>query len=569
MISIGKIWRTVRHLTARQLIFQVLNRLRRRGKLLIPKTIPATHFLAVPEANKPMSWQGDTFTFLNQTVQFTTEIDWNHSALGKLWTYNLNYFDFLNQPSLHPDEGQRLILDFIRHTPSLRDGLEPYPTSLRITNWVQFLSHNRIQNDHVNTHLFAQANLLSYRLEFHLAGNHLLENGFSLLTAALYFRHKRWFQKAARLVRNQLTTQILADGGHSERSPMYHQILLDRLLDVLLALQHDSWHHEPTLRTFLAQKAVQMLYWLDNITFRNGDVPMLNDASFGIAPTTAQLREKAKRAIGLMNNECKPKSSPVCLAAYSREQNPVILSKKTPFNPSILNLSDSGYRIFRQPRYELVADVGPVGPDHQPGHAHADTLSFVLTVDNLPIIVDNGTSTYQPGERRNWERSTVSHNTVTINNENSSEVWANFRVGRRARVSVLTDTETVLIARHDGYKKHGIIHERLWAIEPGQIRIIDQLLNSRNHLDTGRQGVARFYFHSAVPVNILNDVLMAGPLQITFKSVTKLNMTVKGYELASGFNQLVPSLFVEIPFINRLETTLTLLHENIVPNVLF
>ena len=541
MSTLGKIWRTVRHLTTRQLIYQVLNRLRGRGKLRIPKSSPAAYFLAVPEAGKPVSRQKETFTFLNQSVHFVDDIDWNYSALGKLWTYNLNYFDFLNQPGMKPDEGQRLILDFIRQTPSLRDGLQPYPTALRITNWTQFLSRNQFQNDQINTHLIAQSHLLNRRLEYHLAGNHLLENGFSLLTAALYFRHKRWFQKATRLIRTELTKQILADGGHDERSPMYHQILLDRLLDVLLVLQHDSWYHEPSFIAFLSQKAAQMLGWLNNMTHPNGDVPLVNDAAFDIAPTTAQLREKAKN---------------------------VILPKNWRVDALPLDLSDSGYRMFRQKRYELFADVGLIGPNQQPGHAHADTFSFVLTVDNLPVIVDNGTSTYQSGKRRSWERSTVSHNTVTLNNKSSSEVWANFRVGRRARVNVVSDTETVLTARHDGYKKYGIIHERMWCLESNQIRITDQLLSIRDEAETGQQGVARFYFHSAVAVNIVDDLIVAGPLQIAFTSVTKMSLSVKGYELATGFNQLIPSLFVEISFINRLETTLTLLNANPLPDVL-
>ncbi len=541
MKTLGKIWRTVRHLTARQLVYQMLNRLRGRGKLRIPKASPTAYFLTVPGANKSVSWQGDRFTFLNQAVHFPTDIDWNYSAFGKLWTYNLNYFDFLNQPDLNPNDSQQIILDFIRQTASLRDGLEPYPTSLRITNWVHFLSRNQLHNNQTNAHLFAQAGLLNRRLEYHLAGNHLLENGFSLLTAALYFRHERWFQKASQLIRIELTKQILADGGHDERSPIYHQLLLDRLLDVLLALQHDAWHNEPLLRTFLNQQATKMLDWLNTITFRNGDVPMVNDAAFGMAPTTAQLREKA-------NNVLPPKHW------------------RTDTSPS--NLSESGYRMFRQKRYELFADVGSVGPDHQPGHAHADTLSFVLTVDNSPVIMDNSTSTYRPGKRRNWERGTISHNSVTINNGDSSEIWANFRVGRRARVIVLTDTETVLIAWHDGYKRHGIIHERVWSVEQDEIRLTDRLLNSRDYTETKQCGVARFYFHSDVPVNIVDGDIIAEPLKIAFKSETKLNLNVKEYELATGFNRLVPSLFVEVSFINRLETTLTLLNANPLPDVL-
>ena len=83
------------------------------------------------------------------------------------------------------EEGLKLIHDFIRQSTSIRDGLEAYPTSLRIINWVQFLSRHQIRDDSINRHLFAQVRLLTQRLEYHLAGNHLLENGFALLTGCL------------------------------------------------------------------------------------------------------------------------------------------------------------------------------------------------------------------------------------------------------------------------------------------------------------------------------------------------------------------------------------------------
>ena len=38
----------------------------------------------------------NSFIFLNVAHSFLAKIDWNYNELGKLWTYNLNYFDFLN-----------------------------------------------------------------------------------------------------------------------------------------------------------------------------------------------------------------------------------------------------------------------------------------------------------------------------------------------------------------------------------------------------------------------------------------------------------------------------------------
>ncbi|HLL96716.1 MAG TPA: alginate lyase family protein [Spirosoma sp.] len=528
MKQVGLVWRTIRHLTARQLAGQVLSRVRRRGQLRLIESAPAGYFLVVTEADKPVSLVGETFTFLNKPV-IMPEVNWNFADHGKLWTYNLNYFDFLNQrstddaPGLMPERGLGLIRDFIRQTKHLRDGLEPYPTSLRIINWIQFLSRNQFQDDTINQHLYAQSDLLRRRLEYHIAGNHLLENGFALLMAALYFRQTAWLGQAAKLVRAELTTQLLTDGGHDERSPMYHQLLLDRLLDVLLAVKHNTWCPDPAFVQFLKDKATRMLGWLNAITFQNGDVPMVNDAGWNIAPTTGQLR---KKAVGL---GIRPSSGSLQNAA-----------------------KDTGYRKFTFPRYELVADVGAVGPDHQPGHAHADTFSFVLYVDNQPLIVDSGTSTYESGMRRNWERSTSAHNTVEVKDSNSSEVWAGFRVGRRARVTLLADQPTALTARHDGYRPLSVIHERTWLVAPEHVQITDRLIGSKSKRP--QIGVARLHFHPDVLVALAGTSLKSDKVHMTFASEPTPELRLTSYQMAAGFNRLRSASCVEIIFTNYLET---------------
>lgn len=533
MHKVGLFWRTVKHLTVRQLVFQVVTRLQSRPCFRFPNTPPPAYFLSVFDADKPVLWQAGTFRFLNRPYSpGIGAINWNYrnaglADYGKLWTYNLNYFDFLNQPGISPVSGLRLVQDFIDQADSLRDGLDPYPTSLRIINWVAFLSRNKVRNQVINRHLFAQVDLLSRRIEYHIAGNHLLENGYALLIGALYFRDKRWLSKATQLIHAELKRQILTDGGHYERSPMYHQLLLDRLLTVLLALQADSWHVNRLFVCFLTDKAREMLGWLNAITFSNGDVPMVNDCAPGIAPTTAQLRAKATRVL-----------------------NEGVIEGPT------ARLHDSGYRMFRTARYELVADVGPIEPDHQPGHAHADTFSFILNVDNCPLLVDNGTSTYQPGPRRDMERSTAAHNTVEVNGQNSSEVWAGFRVGRRAEVAVVTDTPTELKALHNGYRKLGIMHERAWSVAPAHLLITDRLICSRRKADLC--GVARFHFHPDVRLQLLDNRAIAGPLHLSFSSETKPAIRAVSYDLAEGFHQYRSGQCLDVLFSNRLETTIKL-----------
>ena len=117
--------------------------------------------------------------------------------------------------------------------------------------------------------------------------------------------------------------------------------------------------------------------------------------------------------------------------------------------------------------FHAILDVGELGPNHQPGHAHADTLSFELSLFEKRFIVNSGTSTYSNDDRRSFERSTSAHNTVEINGMNSSQVWKSFRVGKRALPYILSISDSMPVtirAKHDGYRSifQSPEHQREW-----------------------------------------------------------------------------------------------------------
>ena len=255
--------------------------------------------------------KNNEFNFLNIKHVFSNNINWNLKSYGKLWTYNLNYFDFLNQNKMNVDNGIILILDYIKKDSLLIEGKEPYPISLRGINWIKFLSENDIKNLEINIILYNHYKILFQNLEFHLLGNHLLENGFSLLFGAYYFQNNKFYKKSKKLLYSELNEQILSDGAHFELSPMYHQIILNRLLDCIFLIQNNSWINDQNLLIFLKNKAEKMLSYLNTITYGNGDIPMVNDSSFNIAP----------KSIDLFN-----------------------YGKKLNLNYGLSNLSDSGYQ---------------------------------------------------------------------------------------------------------------------------------------------------------------------------------------------------------------------------------
>ncbi|MFK7794744.1 MAG: heparinase II/III-family protein, partial [Gammaproteobacteria bacterium] len=69
---------------------------------------------------------------------------------------------------------------------------------------------------------------------------------------------------------------------------------------------------------------------------------------------------------------------------------------------------------------------------YQPGHTHCDFLSYELAFDDQMIVVDAGVFEYTEGEMRDYVRSTQAHNTISVDGDQQSEIWAAFRVARRA-----------------------------------------------------------------------------------------------------------------------------------------
>jgi uncharacterized heparinase superfamily protein len=163
-------------------------------------------------------------------------------------------------------------------------------------------------------------------------------------------------------------------------------------------------------------------------------------------------------------------------------------------------MNDTGFiRVDRGP-VSAILDVGKVGPDHVPGHGHADTLTFEWSLADQRVVVDTGTSLYGESRERFRQRGTAAHNTVVVDDQDSSEVWKGFRVARRAyprdvMVDVLSEPWRVSAA-HDGYRRlpGRVIHRRRWEFGPNSLLVADHLEGKH---DIAR---ARFHFHPCIEV---------------------------------------------------------------------
>ncbi|WP_250157145.1 heparinase II/III family protein [Tianweitania aestuarii] len=419
------------------------------------------------------------FTFLNEgglLDPHQADGGWDDPARSKLWRYNLHYFDDLNaeHADARRDWHLALIRDWIRHNPPGQGtGWEPFPTSLRIVNWIKAALGGFALPADALVSLAIQTRWLSRQVEHHLSGNHLLANAKALCFAGVFFQSAEadgWFKQGRQILQRQLPAQILPDGGHYELSPMYHALVLEDLLD--LANLTRCFGADDALRRQIEARIGPMCAWLKALGHPDGDIAFFNDAVLGIAPAPTALNAYAER-----------------LGFGSAATTPT----------GVTHLKQSGYLRVARGSAVLLIDAAKVGPEHQPGHAHADTLSFELSLDNKRVLVNSGTSEYGTGPERLRQRGTAAHNTLTINGRNSSEVWSGFRVGRRAYPRdlhiVQGEHDTYVTASHDGYRflPGSPLHHRRWRLGAGMLTIQDgvsgplQQTEARYHFAPGIQ----------------------------------------------------------------------------------
>ena len=431
-----------------------------------------------PARRRPSMVGAERFRFLNDTRDLASH-GWDDPALEKLWRYNLHYFDDLNAESADSrrDWHRALVLRWVRENrPAIGTGWEPYTTSLRIVNWIKWQLGGAALPDECVNSLAVQARWLSRRLEYHLLGNHLFANAKALVFAGLFFEGREadgWLQTGLRILKREVSEQILADGGQFERSPMYHALALEDVLDLtnltraFAAAVPERWR--PTVEKW-RDVLGPMRDWLAVMCHPDGEISYFNDAAVGISATPAALARYATH-LGFPSR-----------SAAVRE---------------LTHLADSGYIRVDRDAAVVFLDVGPLGPDYLPGHGHADTLSFEMSLFGQRLFVNSGTSCYGTSAERQRQRGTAAHNTLIVNGQNSSEVWGGFRVARRARplgLEVLQNGEISVRCAHDGYRRLSgkPQHSRRWAFCDRSLVVEDEVGGRF------RRAEARFHLHPSI-----------------------------------------------------------------------
>jgi uncharacterized heparinase superfamily protein len=438
---------------------------------------------------------GGTVNVLGLRVPYPPE-DWNRAVPQQLRRFHLHYGEEILGAARRGGEHLKAARAGLQawvaaNPPATNDAWHPYPLSTRIGNWIAAISlHPELAGAEVSESLWRQLAYLQRNVEDDILGNHVIRNARALVLGGRAFSEQRLVDRGIGLLERELPEQILGDGGHYERSPVYHAIVLRDLLEIRALVEFAD----------LDTTIVRMEAFVAAMSRPDGLPASFNDSPLDLAPKLPM-----------------------------------------PPQPSGLTiLADTGYAVVRSPgQLWLAFDCGEAAPRFLPSHAHADGLSFQLWLGNRPLVVDPGMSTYEPGTERNWLRGTRSHSTVAVDRCDQFELWGAFRAAHLASVEVLdvsgSDREGTIEAMLSGFPRvpGGIRHRRRLSWSSQTVQLEDEL-----------DGRGRHFVESALPLAPAVDVGSGQPFEAdaaVIEPVGSLSCAVETRSISERLFEHVPA----------------------------
>ncbi len=296
-----------------------------------------------------------------------------------------------------------------------------------------------------------------------LTGSALITGAKGLVVSgACLVEGRPYLQQGCALLSKILPKQVLADGGHLERSPASQLRVLRDLLDIR------AWLHLTEVEPPSA----------------------LIDAIQQMGPLL-KLLQHPDGGLALFNGTAEEEGLMVDLVLQRASNRP----------RQLLSGPQSGFQRLQAGRLSVLADAGrPPGPGLD-RLTQAGTLAIEVTAGRQRLIVNCGAFD-NDAEWAPLLKGTAAHSTVTLAERNSSEVLAGGGLGRRPRQVTCRRDGQLLEMSHDGYLPlFGVEHHRRLALsEDGEALVGEDRLTGDA---PGLAYAVRFHLHPSVQATLI------------------------------------------------------------------
>lgn len=385
------------------------------NKRLIPFTTLA--FNKISDDYSHINWQKDFNTDFEweygwyKDIRFgdntgsDIKVPWELGRLQHLPWLALNYSETKNENI--KSEIRNQIFDFIASNPPNFgvQWMSSMDIGIRLVNILFTLtffgdSNKLFKNDEmelVNSYLFDHYQHIRDNIEYSdgMRGNHYLSNLCSILIYSCFIEDNEakdlLIEKYINQINIELEYQFHPDGSNFEASTRYHifsnqmvvtaNLILSELIGKTLEIKKLNLINSFTEELLKFSEPIQI-----------GD----NDSGFFWK---------------VLDDE---KITYMTLKSLTNPENP---------NVTRNNFIDFGYIAKKSKSFDLIFKCGKVGQMRKGGHDHNDNLSYNLYYKGIAVVTDIGTYCYTSDfSKRNYYRSTLQHNVLTINNEEQNAV---------------------------------------------------------------------------------------------------------------------------------------------------
>jgi hypothetical protein len=444
-------------------------------------------------------------------VSFEGEIDWEYKpSLDMEFTYQFNrhsYFTILGQAYVITKEEKYArafvtqITDWIEKNPLTEQKKittwRSLEAGIRCANWIKTMGYFK-DSKYFTEEVF---HTILKSLEMHgayingsdtlfkLKSNWgIIENtGLLYLYAGLLGYEKGDYAYIIERLHDEAKVQILGDGVHWEQSPMYHNEVLHCYLEVLWLSQTLDIQLPNDLIDKIKKLAYVNLYWGKpngcQFTTGDSDETCLKDM---LVHSSYLLNDGVLKFAGFEQMDYDG------IWSYGKEGS-LLYEKIRPIKHDYTHcsLKESGNYYIRS-SWDENANVlhfknGSLGN----GHGHNDKLHVDLVLNGEDVLIDSGRYSYVYDKTRVELKSSLSHNTVTVDGLDYMDYLDSWGVCGLAPYwsNALAEQKEYVVVQggHGGYisKLGSYINRKVIAIDSNVFILVDELYGSSKHTYAG------------------------------------------------------------------------------------
>ncbi|MBI5605853.1 MAG: alginate lyase family protein [Deltaproteobacteria bacterium] len=524
----------------------------KEGETLVKGKIPVFNGIYDFGEGVP-DWHRDPQNPVPWPKVFFSHLDHNDLRYGRLlnvWEVNRQFYFYDLGKAYYLTHDERFAQTLLTHLKSWIDEnpvgiginwFSPMENGLRMISWLWglffILDQERSTDDlssllpqelrqKILTSIYWQTTFIEKNLsKYSSANNHRIGEALGLFWVGSLLpglrRSKKWRKKGWKILCQEIEIQIFPDGVPREQSTRYLFYVFDLYTLALLLARKENLPIPRVLWDRLEKICEYVMAQMDE----GGNLPDLGDSSDGLACKLHTDPIHPYRSL-LTTGAAWFKRGDFKLRGGRLDERNFWLGKKEdlegyekvkeelPEQGSRV-FSDGGQVVLRKGRGSdeavLSLDAGPFGFLSIAAHAHADALSFTLSLGGKPVLIDPGTYLYHDGGAwRDYFRGTRAHNTIEIDGLDQGQsggpfMWLTKPETGIREISIGPDRASIR-AFHQGYERlpFPVHHERsiLWDCHRQSWTILDRLETQGPH--TLRE---MFHFHPQCRVRLLHSHL--------------------------------------------------------------